>query len=168
MAKRKSVRRRMRRIASRKSFCYIEYCFEKTEIVSNPYFTFAYAKRILAYKKRFFDSYDLAVAHITRIKLNIEKDSSPWDTYTPCKIAEGWYTKTGKEYITKTIELPNEHSGIPQQTTDSGQSSNWADEYFSFSEGLGSTVYKWNTDWWYTDWKMSGGGGWTITSASTV
>lgn len=59
--------------------------------------------------KRKFDSYAKAIAHLTKLKLNlIEQDEYPWTEYSACKIVEGYYTHKGTEKILKETELPNE------------------------------------------------------------
>lgn len=109
--------------------------------------------------KRPFDSYAMAIAHLTRVKLAIEEEDFRYHKFTPCKIVEGVYTKPGKEKITKVTRLNNECDRPPERHFGSGLPRQQRTINFPVSQDMGSSTYRWAAH------STSGGSG-AITSCS--
>src|SRR5688572_30384493 len=108
---RKARRMRAATKDNKEPFCYIEYLKKAKlkHIFDDSKHRWEFKVQPDTYHKRRFDSYAKAVAHLTMRKLNIiEKDDDRWGELTACKIVEGWYTRRGKEVVTRTLELLNE------------------------------------------------------------
>lgn len=128
MAKKKSVRRRMRRIPQEgvRPFCYMLYEKERWTLqrqYDKETGMFIGYKDVLNMQsvKRKFESYSKCIAWLTRVKLNIDREKLIWTALRACKIVEGWYTKTGKEILTKEIELPDECTSVQRQRAEQRQ-----------------------------------------------
>lgn len=120
--------RRMRRLAKKQpipippgtKFCYIEYL--QKDKVTHDHWTSDYVIVPGKKLKRWFDSYNKAIAQLTKVKLNIVEDVEPWLSATPCKIVEGCYTNGGKKQVTKVTDIPNEHNRSEERDDGSGLS----------------------------------------------
>lgn len=104
-------------------FCYMLYDINRELSTKFEYHNEIYhhvKHSIKCQLKRHFGTYSRAIAHLTRLKLNIEEEVELWTHLSPCKIVEGWYTESGKEIITNEIEFPDEYSS-PQRRNLSGR-----------------------------------------------
>lgn len=118
-------RRRKRRLEGKelltdKPFCYVVY---SKRYVKPVYSTRGWLKNYEIDHielNRPFASYGGAIAHLTRVKLAIDEEDKEWARYTPCKIVEGVYTKSGKEHIIKEVRLNNECDRPPERHFSSG------------------------------------------------
>ena len=57
--------------------------------------------------ERQFQNCGKAIAHLTKVKLNIIQEDEEYRGLTPCKIVEGCYTRNDKPYARKITEFPN-------------------------------------------------------------
>lgn len=101
-------------------FCYILYeeyylRYEPTALLPNGYIRIGSWHTEVIERKRLFPSYRVLIAHLTRVKLNITEEKPTWTRLRACKIVEGWYTKTGKEIVTKEYELPDERNSMQRR-----------------------------------------------------
>lgn len=143
-------------------FCYILYAGTKTSYVrgamaSNGFFSLGSWRTDIVEKKRMFPSYRVLIAHLTRVKLNITEENPKWTRLRACKIVEGWYTKTGKEIVTKEYELPDERNSSVRRRDERRLLRKQRRSRFPISKNMGPTYQL----------RASGSSGTTTTSGTT-
>ena len=110
--------------------------------------------------KRPFPSYRELIAHLTRVKLNIQKEDKQWTHLRACKIVEGWYTKTGKEIVTKEYELPDERNSMQRRRDERRLLNQQRRSMFAFPEDMEGYIPGSGTAMWSS--------GTTTTSSTTT
>lgn len=104
--------------------------------------------------ERQFQNYGKAIAHLTKVKLNIIQEDEEYRGLTPCKIVEGCYTRNDKPYARKITEFPN--VGISMGWDDTGGGQPCEQRQPSISDR--KAVARAN--------RTTSGGGWTTTISS--